>query len=1013
MTKLKYITLFSVLLSAGIETQAQQTSFFDLNRNYTAAAELLDKGKYAAAAEQFRLVQKSRINTSNQPTFESEFSLLKENAQYFEALCALELENDDAENLFLKFIKEHPENPLTKLAYFHIGKSYFKQNKFKETLEWFNKVQAGELNGRENSEYKFRKGYAYFVMDDYKQAQLLFSEIKDRKTAFSEDAIYYFAYIAYLNSDYGVALSNFEKLKNSKKYEGSYPYYISAVYFLDKRYDDVLNYAIPIINNTKQQYETQLLRIIAASYFAKSDYTNALKYYQRFQDQDKGKTQNTQDNYQIGYTYYKNGNYANAIKELEKQVDKNDVYSQSGSYTLGDAFLKTGNKQGARSAFQAAARMDFDKQIQEDALFQYAKLSYELEFHNQALEATQQFLKAYPKSKKLDDAKTLLGSVLLNTRNYKDAVEILESIQNKNANAKEAYQKVAYYRGLQFYNERAFENAIGIFLRSLNFPIDPKITALTTYWMAESMYEVRKYSESVENFEKFLMMPEAKNSNVYNYANYALGYAAFGGEQYRKAALNFEKFLRGDEKDQNTINDATLRVADSYFMMKSYGSAMDYYNRIIAKKASGEDYALFQRGMIQGLEGQLDTKIATHNDLLSKFPNSNYADDAGFEIAYTYFLKNDFDRAKTDLITLMEKYPNSSYAPRALVTIGLVDYNRNQDEDALESFKKVVQNYAATDEAKQALKQVEKIYTDKGDAQTFIAFAGTTPIGNYTQAEQDGIMFAAANSLYLKGDAEGTVAAVNAYYDKFPKPIQDKHARFIRAESLVKLARYDEAVVDYNYILNDWTSEFTEKSLIGMAKMYISRKQYNDAVVFLKRLEINSEFKSDYTFALNNLLLCYSEMQMADDVLKYVNLVRENDKTAQEDIFRTGLYAGRAYLQKADTTAALKEFEYVVANTKTIAAAESMYNVAAIQFDKGSFKTAQKTCFDLINKLPNYDYWVAKTFILLADTYVALKDNFQAKSTLQSVIDNYKGDDEILPTAKEKLEKLTAPKEKK
>jgi hypothetical protein len=45
--------------------------------------------------------------------------------------------------------------------------------------------------------------------------------------------------------------------------------------------------------------------------------------------------------------------------------------------------------------------------------------------------------------------------------------------------------------------------------------------------MAEAMYEVRKYGESVEKFEAFLDMPEAKETDVYNYANYALAYAAF------------------------------------------------------------------------------------------------------------------------------------------------------------------------------------------------------------------------------------------------------------------------------------------------------------------------------------------------------------------------------------------------------------------------------------------------------------------------------------------------------
>ncbi|MGI4728869.1 MAG: tetratricopeptide repeat protein, partial [Janthinobacterium lividum] len=550
----------------------------------------------------------------------------------------------------------------------------------------------------------------------------------------------------------------------------------------------------------------------------------------------------------------------------------------------------------------------------------------------------------------------------------------------------------------------------GIFLRSLKDPTDDKIEALATYWMAESMYEVRKYGESVETFEKFEDMPAAKQTSVYNYANYALGYAAFGDEKYQKAANNFERFISGGERDKNTVNDATLRLGDSYFVLKNYGKANEYYNRILSQHAKGEDYALFQRGMIQGLQGQLDTKISTLQSLMQQFPTSDYADDASFEMAYTYFLKNNGDQARTDLTAMIEKYPQSSYVPRALVTIGLIDYNANQDQPALEAFKRVVKDYPSTNEAKQSLKQIEKIYTDNGDAKTFIDYAATTPIGNYSSAQQDNIMFTAANNLYLRGDFNGAVGGVNAYFDKFPKPINDKQARFIRAESYVKLNQPEQAVADYNYILNDWTSVYTEKSLISMANIYLRQKKYNEAVVFLKHLETNSEYKADYTFAINNLLYSYSEMQLPDDVLKYAALVRTNEKSSEEDKYRTGLYAGKAYLVKGDTTNATKEFNYVVTNTKTVAAAEAKYNVANLEYLRRNYKASQKTCFELINKLGDYDYWVAKTFILLADNYVALKDIFQAKSTLQSVIGNYKGNDEIMPTAKAKLEQLNNTK---
>lgn len=1008
MIKHKYISVL-VPIFFVLTARAQQNPAFDVLRTYHGAVELLDKGKYVSAVEQFKLVDAFRVKTSTQPKFESELSLIKENSQYYEALCALELGNDDAESMFLRFIKEHPENPLTKLAYFQIGRSYSRQEKYTEALKWFDKVEAGELSGRQNVEYKFRKGYAYFATNDYKNAQALFSEVKNTRSPYTDDAVYYFAYIAYLNKDYHLALVNFERLKGKKKYENSYPYYISAVYFLDKRYDDVLNYAVPILKTTHQQHETEMLRIVAASYFAKANYDKAAEYYARFEDQDQGKTQNTQDSYQMGYAYYKVGNFAKAAAELEKLQQSNDVFSQNGNYTLGNVFLKMNNKQSARNAFFAASKLDFDKQLQEDALYEYAKLSYELDFNTQALGATRLYLKNYPRSTRNDEMKVLLGEELLNSHNYKEAVEILEPIPNKSASAQAAYQKVTYYRGLEFYNERAFENAIGIFLRSLKFPVDSKIQVMTTYWMAEAMYEVRKYGESVQNFEKFLDYDGARETGVYNYANYALAYAAFYGEQYKKAANYFQRFLDGEEKDAATINDAITRMGDSYFVMKDYSRAMQYYDRIIEKHAPGQDYALFQRGMIQGLQGAPDTKISTLTDLLGRYPNSDYADDASFEIAYTYFLKDDGENAKTRLQDMVKKYPSSSYVPRALVTIGVIDYNADRDTAAVESFKTVVKDYSSSEEAKMALKQVEKIYTDKGDAQSFINYAATTPIANYTAADQENIMITAANNLYTRGDWQGTVGAVNAYYDKFPsKPIYEKQARFIRAQSLVNLGRLQEAVNDYNVILNDWTSPYTEQSLISMAKLFIAQKKYNEAIPYLKKLETNSEYKADYTWAINNLLMCYAQMEMSDDALNYVKLVRANEKTAQEDKFKTGLYAGQAYLQKGDTTNAITEFNYTLTNTKTIAAAEAKYNIAEVQFEQGKYKASQKTCFELIKDLPNYDYWVAKSFILLADDYEALKDAFQAKATLQSVIDNYKNtEDDILSTAKQKLDGLS------
>jgi TolA-binding protein len=1005
----KSIFLVSFIL-VTFNLRAQIPIHYQLNEKYKNALELLDKGKYAAASSLFRDIEKEKTIRSGQIDDRIKISEIKVNAQYFRALCALELNNDDAEDLFLRFIRQHPESAKTKQAYFQVGKSYFKQGKYEEALKWFTKVSAVDLVGKDDAEYKFKTAYSYFETKDFKSAKPLFNELKDGQSPYKEQSIYYYAYISYLDKEYKTALANFEKLKDSKNYERSYPYYISAIYFLDKRYDDVLSYTIPILNNTQQQYETEMFRIVAASYFAKEDYKNAISYYERFMAKDKGQTQNNQDSYQIGYAYYKLGDYKKSIEQLIKLNKDLNNYSQFGLYTLGDSYLKTSNKQGARNAFLESSKLDFDKQIKEDALFNFAKLSYELEFHNIALEAAQTYLKTYPRSVKLNEAKTLLANILLNTKNYKDAIDLLESISNKNEDAQEAYQKVTYFRGLELYNERAFENAIGLFLRSNNFPIDKEIHSLATYWCAEAMYEVRKYGESVSYFEDFLGMPASRKTDLYNYANYALGYAALEGENYPKAVTYYDKFLRGTEKDQKTLTDATLRLADSYFGAKNYGNALTYYNRIIAGSSPGEDYALFQRGVIQGLQNQPEAKISTLQSLLSQFPNSNYADDAGFEIAYTYFLIGQGEKSRNDLTALMQKYPRSSYIPRALITIGLVHYDQKNDQAALETFKRVVSEYKSTDEAQQAIKLIERIYVDSGNAGEFIDYATTTSIGNYTLSEQDNIMFQAANNRYLRGDWEGTVESVNAYFDKFPRAIQDKQAKFIRAESYKNLGKYAPAIMDYEYILNDWTSAYTEKALMSISGIYIKNKQFNEAIVHLKKLEIASEYKANYQFAINNLMRAYEGINVPDQTLKYAQIIKDYEKSSEQDKNLASLYAGKAYLLSTDTVSGKKELEGLAKTAKTIEAAEAKYLIAKIDYNKKDYKGSQKTLFDLINNMPNYDYWVAKSFILLADNYVALKDTFQAKSTLKSIVDNYEGDDDILPEAKQKLQELNNSK---
>jgi TolA-binding protein len=1006
MVRKIFVLVLVVVMMAPL-AMAQQSAWKEINQAYKAGMELYEKALYTSAAKQFEKVESIRVTSSLEEDERTELSLLKENARFYQAICALELGDFDAEERFLKYIKDFPASANAKAAYYQVGRSYFAKKNFDKAIEWFSKLDSRNLAGRENLEYRYKLGYSLFMKEQFGEAKPLFESLKEGNHSYSESSIYYYAYIAYMEADYKTALREFERLKGSKNYENSYPYYITALYYLDKRYDDVLSYALPILETTQQVNEMDMHRILGATYFAKNDLANAKKYYDLFQAVDQGKTQNNQDNYQIGYIAYKLNDYEKTIVELEKMQDP-DAYYQSAMIILGDAYVKTGNKQAARNAFFKASKMDFDADLKEEGLFNYAKLSYELEFHQVGLEATQEYLDTYPQSKRQEEAKTLLAESLLSTRNYRAAVDILESISNRGPEANAAYQKVTYYRGLEFYNERAFENAISLFMRSEANPADQEILALATYWKAEAMYEVRKYAESVTNFNKFLQNPAARRTDVYSYANYALAYAAFRNNNFNTSASFFERFLSvgGNSLDANVRNDAIARLGDSYFSLRNYGRALQNYDRLLSAKASNQDYALFQRGMILGLQGDNQGKMATLRSVIERFPNSNYADDVSFEVPYTYFLMDEYDTAIAGLEKMVEDYPRSSYVPRALVTIGLVQYNKGDNDQALRTFERVVEQYSTTDEAKQAMRSIENIYLDQGNATGFINYATSTNIGNLTTAEQDNLAFQAAHTLFSRGDFAGAVLAVNAYFDKFPKPIQEKFARYIRGESLYRTGKPQEALHDFNIIINDWTSQYTEQSLLTVSKLYLSLGQYNDAIKHLKQLELTSDYKEHLGFAYTNLLNSYWEINDMDETIKYANLLKNYDRASEEELATAHLYAARAMLRKGEVAPAMKELNLAVLKSQTVIGAEARYRVGQLQYEAKEFDKAMETAFDVINNMSSHDYWVAKSFILLADVYAAKGDAFQAKSTLESVIENYEGEDDIIPSAKERLQKL-------
>jgi len=258
MNKVKaFVFLTGIFFAASVFAQ-KSIIYTDKDAEFKTGVELFQKEKYSAAQKSFVKVIESHPNPE---------SLIRIDAEYYKAVCAIELFNKDGEIHLKQFIKEHPESPKVKTAYFHLGKYNYRKKKYREALEWFDKVDIYDLTTEELSEFYFKRGYSYFEGNKLAEAKKDFYEIKDVDNKYAASAKYYYAHIAYSEKNYETALIDFSSLQSNITFGEIVPFYIAQIYYLQERYETVIMYAPPILDSADAKLAPQLARILGESYY--------------------------------------------------------------------------------------------------------------------------------------------------------------------------------------------------------------------------------------------------------------------------------------------------------------------------------------------------------------------------------------------------------------------------------------------------------------------------------------------------------------------------------------------------------------------------------------------------------------------------------------------------------------------------------------------------------------------------------------------------------------------------
>jgi TolA-binding protein len=966
------------LLFIPLFLTAQRNLFYTgTESTFREARDLLRNQKFSAAQSLFDEVAVQSMRMEE----------IHVESRYFAALCAYELFHDDAAFRMRSFVRNYPESQRVKTAFFYLGNLMYRQKNYREALEWYEKTEAIRLARDQRFELKFKKAYCYFITKKDEQAKTLFADIKDIDNKYAAPATYYFSHICYEQGNYETALSGFKKFSSNSTFSPLVPYYIAHIYYHQGKYAEVIETAKPLADTGNVKRAPEMSRLVADAYYRLGKFQEARTYFRRFQE--GGLKPSREDRYMMAYAAYKTEDYAEAIDQYQKVVILSDSMTQVSWYQLGDCFLKSGNKQSARSAFEAASKFNFDKDIEEDALFSYAKLSYELAYnpYHEAVEAFQSYIDKYPQSSRLDEAYKLLVNVYLSTRNFKDALSSISKIKKLNLEMQMAWQKIAYSRAVELFNDKSYESAIEHFKLSLKYPKTKSLNALAHYWSAESYYRMSKYQDAAEAYKSFLFEPGAVSLPEFGMAHYSLGYCYFEAENYKEALIWFRKFTSNKkEPAKRMLNDALIRQADIWFMQKDYESANASYEEALEMGLVGNDYALFQLAMAKGLAGGSTERIRNLETLLSKYPQSDYADDAKYELGNAWLVQNNQEKALQYLSSVVDEYPKSSYVKRALVKKALIYYNTDQDKLALESYQMVIARYPNTTESREALQGIRNIYVETGDVASFEDYLRSQPGIAASPSVLDSTAYEAAERKLMKGDCDAAVAAFKSYIEKYPKGYFILNARYYKADCQYRSGQGEEALDDFRFVASQSRNKFTENALSKASAIAWKKKDYALALQLYQDLESNAEVPLNVLEARAGQMRCQYHLGKYDECILLARRVAGMEKASQTLITETHLLIGKSAKSAGNDSLAFSELN-LTAKAQSEAGAEANYLLAELWFKQKEYQKTENTIYDLVDRVPSYDYWIARGFILLADNFLAREDKFQAKETLKSIIE--------------------------
>ena len=1001
------IRITALLIFTGILqfASAQQTRFVnDDQKNFHQAKEYFQREQYSLA---YPLLKD--LSLQQRETDRSNNAINYQEVKFYTIACGLKQNEQGAEGKARDFINLEDNDARVDMMSFHLAEYYFRQKDYVKAQDLYETVNVDNLSNREIADMKFHQGYGYFVAQQFDKAKPLLDAIRQVKDDPNyADANYYYGFISFYDAKYKDALDAFTVVEDHESYGQVAPYYIAVIYYMQNDKQKAFDYAEKKLKRGNLIYEKEMQQLVGHGYFMQQQFDKALPFLEGYVQKTEKVTR--EDLYELSYSYYKTGNWNKAIEGFKQLGGNKDSLAQSAMYFLGDAYLKTGQKTNARNAFLFCSSNSSNQEQREISLYNYAKLSYELGYQDEALTELQKFHAAYPNSTYNNEARELLINVLTNTNNYKDALALLEEVKSPSPIAKKLYPKILYGRATELINDGMLISANEHLTRAEVMPENNSVYPFIQFWKGEIAYRLNKVDDAIRHFFEYLKSGAVNGEVNPTNAKYNLGYCYLRKENYRQALGFFEQVVTAVKINSPAMDqDAYLRIADCHFMNKDYKKSLSMYEKVLEYSWPASDYATFQKAMIVGINNSRE-KVNLLTGISRKYPTSSLIPDANMEIASSYLANEQFREAIPYLKNVITD-PNSSLKPKAYLRLGIAYYNLENNQEALKNYASLLQQYPNSPEAESALENAKVIYVEEGRTNEYINFARSMGKEISTTQEEQ-LAYQEAEVQFNNGNFAVAAKKFEEYLDKFPEGKHSLEALYYKSEIYFNQKDWAKAAPGYETLADRVPHKFGEKSLLNAARInFFDIKNYTKSEKYFAKLKDFATTQENKLEGMRGLLRSQFQLQKWDEAVENAKELLTQKGIGTDDKVMANMAIARSHQANNNCPEAITAYRSVINLSKSAYSAEARYEIAHCFFIQTRLGDAEKAAFEVVNKSGSYELWVTKAYILLGDIYFAQKDYFNAKATFQSVVEKAKVE-ELRQEAERKLNQVNEAEKK-